>query len=115
MTVAETYDVIATALKGLRSPRFYSDFSATVAPPAVVLGPPEQVWEGYGDAPRSATFQVALVVAKNSRAVPDLLDLLPSVTAVLHDVQDCAVVRAAPGTWPVGELPAYLIEVECSL
>jgi hypothetical protein len=115
MTAADMYEAIAAALRELRTPRFYPDLSATVAPPAVILGPPEQTWVGYGDAPREATFTVALVVAADSRAVPALLDLLPSVTAALLDVPDCVLVRAAPGTWPVGDLPAYLIEIEASL
>ncbi len=115
MSAAEVYAALGEALQGLRTPRFYTDLAASVAPPAVVLGPPEQLWEGYGDAPRNARFTVALVVKQDERAVTRLLELLPSVTAALNNVQDCAVTRAAPGTWPVGDLPAYLIEIEASL
>lgn len=115
MSAAAVYQALSSALSGMRSPRFYTDLAASVAPPALVLGPPEQVWEGYGAAPRTATFQVALIVKQDERAVAALLDLLPSVTAALNAVQDCSVVRAVPGTWPVGDLPAYLIEIEASL
>ncbi|MGE3453396.1 MAG: hypothetical protein AB7I06_18505 [Burkholderiales bacterium] len=99
---------------GVRHQEFLGD---DVDPPATVLLPPTLTWEAYVPEPTAAVWQVALVVPADERALALLWALRPRVTAALDDVMDVAVIRAEPGTFPVGsvELPAYLITLECGL
>jgi hypothetical protein len=113
--VSEVMAALAVALSGDRRWRFSADLAGTVQPPTVVLGPPELSEWGYDGQPHVASFSVAVVVAESARAVGELLALLPAVVAAVDSVPDVAVSRAAPGTWPAGNLPCYLIEIEASL
>lgn len=99
---------------GVRHQQFLGD---DVDPPATVLLPPSLTWDTYVPQPTSSEWQVALVVPADERALTRLWALLPRVTAALDGVRDVVVLRAEPGTFPVGsvELPAYLITVETAL
>lgn len=111
-------DGVLAALRTVEDLRVYDDMAATVDPPGAILGPPALAYDAFLVEPTSARLIVALVVTADERAVQRLLDLLPSVTTVLGDVENVVVRSADPGTWPAGggsDLPAYLIEIEAAL
>lgn len=80
--------------------------------PAIVLGPPNVVLDGYGTA-TEMTFVVCLIVARDAAAVVTLLGHLPSVMEAL-DETEASVIRADPGVYAPDShnLPCYEITVE---
>jgi hypothetical protein len=103
------------SVEGLRA--YPGPTGGDVDPPCVVLAPPSLRWELMESEPSSARFLVHLVAAFDDRALPRLLELLPSVTAQVDAHPIAVVLRADPGTYPAGrtELPAYEIEIEVAL
>lgn len=90
--------------------------SASVRPPAVVVGPPTLRWEGGqcpGSAPTEAEFVVYIVVGATDRALEKLLDLVPLVAQAIEDDTAAVVTQAIPsgGTFGTVELPAYELTV----
>lgn len=117
-TIAETGDALVAAL--LTVPDLRAGFVSQLtdpAPPAALVSPPVLVWTGYRDGPTSATFEVAVCVAFDDRAMERLYELVPLVAAALEEVSDASVTEARPGTFRVGsaDLPCYSISVETSL
>jgi hypothetical protein len=118
MTIAEVGEALITALRTVPNLRagFVSELTDP-APPAALVQPPVLSWAGYRDGPTSATFEVAVCVAFDDRAMERLYELVPLVANALEEVADAAVTEARPGTFRVGsaELPCYSITVETSL
>lgn len=98
--------------------RPHTDPGAAVDPPALVIGPPQATWSGYGAGPNMARFLVHVIVPADERALERLLDLVPQVATALEasDV-DITVTQADPARWPAGgiDLPAYEITTEVAL
>lgn len=115
--VVEAADALRAALAAVDGVRFYRDLSASLDPPAALLGPPRLTWEALCPEPTSATFLVYLVVTADDRSVERLWDLIEAVTLALDEVTDAVVMEANPSTWPSGatELPAYEITVDYAL
>lgn len=115
--VKDMVDQLIEALKTVDGLRVYQEVGASESPPMAVLGPPSLTWEVYDTEPTSATFQVAVVVAMNERALERLWEFAPLVAAAVDTVPNAAVIRADPGAFESGgaKLPAYNITVECSL
>jgi hypothetical protein len=101
------------AAQGLQVP---PDVGPGVDPPAVVVGVPSLLWESTCGM-TSAQVIVWLVVTRDEFALTRLLELVPLVAAVLDTVENATVVRADPGTYPIGDsdLPAYQISVDVAL
>lgn len=114
---ADAVAALRAALSGVEGVRHHSDTGKTVQPPATLLGPPTFAYETYTADPSTATVVVALVVKAGDDGDARLLALLPAVTAAIHNNTDAVVLTATPGSWTTGgsDLPAYLIELECSL
>src|SRR5690554_4087162 len=122
-TVPEAVDAIATALRQVDGLRVHTDPSATIRPPAVVIGPPALGWRGYCPdmVPTHARFTLHLVLPANSRTLELAWELVPQVADAVETVPDVVVApmehAAQPGTWPTGtgDLPAYAIDVDVAL
>lgn len=88
------------------------------APPAVYFPLPTLSWDGYEPEPTEAVFEVVLAVAATERAIEQLEELRPLVTAALDESTADAVVKTAePGLWRSGntELPCYFIRIEAAI
>lgn len=105
---------LVEALKGVPDIRVSTIPGDDVDPPAVALGPPTWTYEAYTPDPTGTSLTAAVVVTKDTRAMERLAALVPLVVAAVHAHSDYAVIRAEPGSWPVGasELPAYLLTIE---
>lgn len=86
-------------------------------PASIVLGPPALTFEALCPEPSDARFLVYVVVGADEYALERLWALVPKVAAACDGVQDAAVRRADPGTYPSGgvELPSYAIQVDYAL
>ena len=118
MSVSEYGEQLRAAVRTVEGVRVYEDPSATVRPPAAVVGPPRLQWEAGCLGPTSATFIVIIMVALDKRAVEQLLDLVPKVAdAIDEQVIDAAVISADPAIFNAGgtDLPSYELTVEVSL
>jgi hypothetical protein len=118
MSITELGAALVAALRSVPnlSAGFVTDVNQS-APPVALVQPPVLGWAGYRDGPTSATFEVVLCVAMDSRAMERLYDLVPTVAEAIEDVPDASVTEARPGTFPLGgqSLPCYSITVETSL
>jgi hypothetical protein len=86
--------------------------------PAVAVAAPVLGWTAYDvSAPDSATFQVYLIMASDDYVFEKLDDYINEVVAALWSVDEAAVTRAIPATYPMGgvEMPAYSLTCEVSL
>jgi hypothetical protein len=92
------------------------DVGPGVDPPAVIVGAPALLWEGLCG-PTSAQVIVWVVVTLDDLSLARLLELVPLVAVALDTVENATVVRADPGTYPIGtsDLPAYQIHVDVAL
>lgn len=92
------------------------DHAHNTEPPALVVGPPSWEYDTPGADPVNYALSVAVVVADDQRAVGRLLELTPAVATALDVPAAVVVLRARPGSFPLGgkELPAYLIDIEVS-
>lgn len=116
-SVERALETLYAALEAVEVVRLYRDPSAVVDPPGVTVGPPTLQRRARGSDPTDATFQVAVVVPKSSRAMTELLRIEPLVVAAIDALPAGSVGDSSPGTWPAGgmDLPAYLIDFEYSL
>src|SRR5690606_26150481 len=78
--VTDAMDGLRTALGGVEGVRLYRDYSASMDPPALTLGPPDVTWDAVCAAPTSATVVAYLIVKADDRAVDRLVSLLEEVT-----------------------------------
>lgn len=110
-------DRIQDALLTVEGVRPYTDLGAVLDPPATVLGPPTLTWTGVGSSPSEARFLVIVAEQADDGALPRLWALVPLVVEALEDIDNAAVVSAAPGTWTTGgtDLPCYEITLEMAL
>jgi hypothetical protein len=111
--VSDIAEELETALNTVPGVAVYRDPGATLATPALVLGPPALIWESGCLGPTEARFLVYVIVDANERAVEALWDLLVLVGDAI-DSTDAVVLRADPATYVSGtEFPAYecLLEV----
>lgn len=116
--LAELAGELKAAVETVPDVRAYLDPGASIAPPGVVIGPPQLTFEGYSGDPTEATFVLAVCVAASDRAMARLWDLVPLVAAAVHThTEDAVVRRAQPGAWTAGgtELPCYELTVETNL
>jgi hypothetical protein len=116
-SVEAALEAIYAVLETVAEVRLYRDPAAVIDPPGVTVGPPRLQRRARGSAPTDATFQVAVVVGKNPRAMTELLRLEPLVVDAIDALPAGSVGDSAPGTWSSGgmELPAYLIDFEYAL
>ena len=112
--VAEARDALSAALSAVPGLRVYTDPGKTIQPPAAVVSLPDLQFEGYCVEPTGATFDIAVVVKLDERAIERLQELVLQVTEALSEVPKAVVRAARTGTWN-DQLPAYLIETEVSL
>jgi hypothetical protein len=82
--------------------------------PAVVIGPPELLWETGCLGPTSMRLLLYVVIDADERALERLWDLVPLV-ADAADATEAAVISAVPGTYGTPVLPAYEITLEMPL
>lgn len=118
MTVKEAAEALQAALKTVPGTRVYTDPSAMVDPPGLVIGPPRLQWQTMCTGPTEAVFTVYVVTALNDRTLERLWELVPQVAdAVDNNMYDAVVLRADPGVFPAGgpDLPAYEMTIEISL
>lgn len=113
--VTEAATALGEALRGVEGVRYTADISAVIEPPATLLGPPALTWDAFCAEPTEARFVAFLIVARDERALPRLMELLPRVVAAVDAVTDAVVTRADPDIYPSGELPCYKIQIEVSL
>lgn len=99
--------------------RVYRDGTDTVAPPGIVIGPPQINWEAMDNGITSITFTLYLIVQSDARMMSRLFDLVePVADAVWDNVPNAAVTSASPSSWPINDttsLPCYQFTVEMSL
>lgn len=108
---------LRAALRTVPGVRFYDDYSASVAPPALLLGPPSLTWGAACKQPTEGTFLAYLVVKSDNRAVERLWDLIESVTEVIENTDFASVTEANPLSFAVGgtDLAAYEITINAAL
>lgn len=106
---------LETAIRTVEGLRVYTDNGSPIDPPAVLIAPtPDLRWEGRpGNPPTSATFIVAVLVAKDDRAFLRLWDLVPLVVEAIESVTDASVKHAE--AVEVDGLPSYFVSVEVNL
>lgn len=101
------------------SVRVYRDGTQQVAPPGIVIGPPQVDWEGMDNGITGMTFTLYLIVSSDSRMMSRLFDLVEPISDAVWDyVPNAAVTSASPGSWPISDtasLPCYQFTVEMSL
>ncbi|MFF5992584.1 hypothetical protein [Prauserella flavalba] len=117
-TVTEAAERLNAALRTVEGLRVHGDPGANVDPPAALVGPPRLQWETVCAEPSSATFVVHVMVAMSERALGQLWDLVPRVTAAIDGLlPEVSVQTATPGVFTTGrtDLPSYDITVEVSL
>lgn len=109
-------EALEAALKNVEGVAVSRDLSATLATPALVLGPPQLDWEAGFVGPTSARFIVFVVVDPDERAIERLWLLVEAVAEAI-DATPAVVVSAAPAVYvsTTGDLPAYEIIVEMTL
>lgn len=115
MSLVDTANAIADALRTVSGLSVYTEPDATPNVPCVYIGPPELTWTTYNQArPDQATFSLYLVVASNGNSVAALEPLLDAISDALASQTDSALTQAVPSNWPVGgaNLPAYLLTLE---
>jgi hypothetical protein len=112
--ITDAREALSKALSDIPNLRVYTDPSATVDPPAVVVSLPDLRWEALCVDPTGATFSIAVIAKLNDSAIEVLQDLVLQVAEALDGVPGAAVQAARTGTWE-DQLPAYLIETEVSL
>lgn len=117
MSVKAAAEALQVAVGAVNGVRLHKDLGGTIAPDAVVVGPPSLTWEAYCLEPTGATFVVWVITKADKRAVERLWELVPLVATALDGVDDATVSRADPGSYPSGgtELPAYSIQVDVAL
>lgn len=112
----QTTQALADAIRaaGIRA---YTDPAATVDPSAVVIGPPQLVWESLCNDPTHARYLVYACVAANDRAITALATFVPQVVEAIHALRDATVTTATPNVWSAAgqDYPCYEITVEVSL
>lgn len=113
--VRDAAHALATALSTVDGVRVYTDPSATVDPPGLVIGPPSLSFEAFCPDPTSAAFMVYIVTAGDGRAVERLWDLVRLVAGAVEAHTPGAVTSATPGSWGTPELPAYVLRIEVPL
>lgn len=113
-----THKLLLDACRTVSGVRVVDRPGVVLDPPAVYVSPPSLTWEAYELDTAEAVFEVVLAVAANDRAVEQLYELLPQVTAALDSSEADAVVKTAePGVWQSGTvgLPCYFIRVEAAI
>jgi len=119
-TVPEVAAALAEVLRQIDGLRVHTDPSATVVPPAVVIGPPALGWAGYCPdmAPTRARFALHLVLPSTSRTLELAWQMVPQVAGMAETVDGVTLAdaehQARPGVWPP-DLPAYQIDVDVAL
>lgn len=115
--IREAAEALAEGLRTVEGVIVYTDPSATVDPPGIVVGPPRLTYEAYVQGATTAAFRVVAVVAQTEDSLPALWDLVPQIDAAIETVTDAVVTLAAPGQWGEGTstLPCYEFTVEMSL
>lgn len=73
-----------------------------VSPPAVVIGPPQLMWQGYTQQgrPTSGQWQVYVVAAMNAYAVDTLLSLVATISSAIELHTPAVVLGSEPGVYP---------------
>lgn len=105
---------LAEALGTVEGLRVHTDPGKTADPPCVFVSLPDLRWTAFCATPTHATFDVAVVVALDDRAVIRLQELVIVVSAAIDAVPAAVVTTARVGSWN-DQLPAYNLEVEMEL
>lgn len=115
--VTQAAENLEAALKTVPDLRVYRDLSATVDPPAAVVGVPRLTWEKYCDGPSSATFLIYVFVPFDDRAVERLWELAIDAANAIDTVRQAVVTEASPGVFKSGgvDLPVYELTTEYAL
>ena len=112
--VSDARAALSDALSVVPGLRVYTDPGKSIQPPAAVVSLPDLQFEGYCVEPTGATFDIAVVVKLDDRAIERLAELVLQVTEALSEVPKAAVQAARIGSWN-DQLPAYNVEIEVSL
>lgn len=115
MSILDTTNAIAAALRTIGGLSVYTEMDASPNVPAVYIGPPELSWTVYNSArPDQLTFRLYLVVASNGYSVAALEPLLDQISDALASQTDSALTQAVPSNWPASSanIPAYLLTLE---
>lgn len=118
--IADAAAAIVAAVKTVPGVRVYTDITASVEPPCVVVGPPRLFWDVLTDKPTRATFELIVVSSADDRIMTRLWDLVPAVAAAVSQAAVDAGVDeagATPTIYTAGgaNLPAYSIPVTATL
>lgn len=115
--IADAAAELEAALQTVSAVSVYRDPSATLAPPAAVLGPPALSWQTGMTGPTSARFLVYVVVEADERAVERLWQLVAQVADAIDEHSDAVVIRADPAVFVSGggDLPCYELQVEAPI
>lgn len=120
--VKDAVEQLVAALKtvpGISSGSVHTDPAASgIRCPALVIGPPTLVWETGMVEPTEAQFPIWAVVDPGERAVEQLWELVPAVSAAIHEHTEGVVQQTAtPFPFPNGttDLPSYQLVAEVPL
>jgi len=91
----------------------------SIAPPAVVIGPPRLFWRTYnaGGQPTTGQWNVYLVVSMNQYAQDTLLAMMPQLCSAIEVGTPGVILSSGPGIYPSpqGGLPCYTTTVQIEL
>lgn len=112
-------DALDTALGTVEGLRVYTDPSANIDPPGVVIGPPDLYWDYLDTQPSRALFRLYVVSRADDRMLERLWGFLPDVVEAVASY-DRAAVQSGPanaGVFSSGgtDLPAYIVSVDVAL
>lgn len=120
MTASAAREELAAALRSLDLPvswRVYTDMTASIDPPALMVGAPTLFWRGLDRGPAEMSVPLYVIGELDVRGLDLVWDVLPPLVAGIESAGWATTGEAAPTAWTGGgrELPAYEISVRMDL